>query len=461
MDADTFIIHVKSSGLVEESKLQAVLQRMPVSDRARTVARYLVEKNLLTKFQAERLLMGKTDGFFMGQYRILDRLGKGGMGRVFKAEHMTMGRVVALKMLNSNLLKTEKARVLFEREVRAAAKLNHPNIVTAFDANQIGDRSYLVMEFVDGPNLQDLVKEQGPLPVTQACDFIRQAALGLQCAHDIGMVHRDIKPANLLVQKNFSKATPGTYIVKILDFGLARLTAPGEGEHSGQDSILTNKQTVMGTPDYLPPEQARNLHSADHRSDLYSLGCTFYFLLAGRVVFPGGTALEKMLKHTTDQPDSLAQLRPDLRREVIDIVEKLLHKNPEERFQSATELADALSKFADEGATWLTISPLPLDNQLAPVSGILARGRAMPTPPPNDSSDPWANLDDDLMNSSPTLSNQGNMTGVGGDSQATSRSRILPDHKDAQTWLILSWAILGTIAIGVCLAIVLIARSLR
>jgi eukaryotic-like serine/threonine-protein kinase len=370
MDAETFLAFVQVSRLVDPEKLSKAIQRMPVSDRARTVARYLVEQSLLTKFQAERLLIGRTEGFHLGQYQILDQLGKGGMGRVYKAEHRTMGRVVALKILSSTLVKTERARQLFEREVRAAAKLNHPNIVTAFDANQIGDRCYLVMEFVDGPNMQDLVKRHGPLPVTQACDFIRQAAIGLQSAHDLGMVHRDIKPANLLVQKNTSKATAGSYVVKILDFGLARLHAPGEeGDHSGQDSILTNKQTVMGTPDYLPPEQARCLHLTDHRSDLYSLGCTFYYLLSGRVPFPGGTTLEKMLKQTSDEPEPLESLRPDVPAGVVAVVRKLMAKDPAHRFQSATELARALSEFADEGANWFAISPLPLDDQLSSIWG--------------------------------------------------------------------------------------------
>ena len=224
--------------------MAGVMGRLPETPRGRVVARALVEQGLLTKFQAELLLAGSTSGFLLGQYRILDQLGRGGMGRVFKAEHQTMNRVVALKVLSPHLLKTPKAQQMFQREVRAAARLVHPNIVTAYDANQIDDRYFLVMEFVDGPNLDQLVRERGPLPVGQACDFIRQAADGLQYAHELGMVHRDIKPANLLVQR--SAGQPPTFdraCVKILDFGLARLQSrdaerqarrrldPGQREH--------------------------------------------------------------------------------------------------------------------------------------------------------------------------------------------------------------------------------------
>jgi len=388
VDRDSFLELVRSSGLVTAERLERALAQMPSTDRGRLVARSLVEQGLLTKFQAERLLAGKTDGFMMGQYRILDELGRGGMGRVFKAEHMAMGRVVALKVLSSQLLKTERARQLFQREVKAAAKLSHPNIVTAFDANQVGDRCFLVMEFVDGPNLQDLVKEHGPLPVPQACDYIRQVALGLQCAHDIGMVHRDIKPANLLVQNNLSKSVPGPSVVKILDFGLARVTTSEDGTPDA-DSIAVNKQTVMGTPDYLPPEQARNLHSVDGRSDIYSLGCTLYWLLTGKVPFPGGSTIEKLVRHSTETPPSVNAVRSDVPAEVLAILLRMMAKRQDDRFQSATELAAALMPFTGQpGTKWVTVEPLPAEN-IEPVSSKnLPRIEAL-TP------DLWSNLDEE------------------------------------------------------------------
>jgi serine/threonine-protein kinase len=393
VDSQTFLQSVRQSGLIDEEKLKSALARIPTTDRGRVLARALVELRLLTKFQAERLLAGITDGFCMGQYRILDELGRGGMGRVFKAEHMTMNRTVALKVLNPNLMKTESARQLFEREVKAAAKLTHPNIVTAFDANQVDDRWYLVMEFVDGPNLQDLVRDNGSLPVAQACDYIRQAALGLEYAHGLGLIHRDIKPANLLVQKSQSRATSGAEVVKILDFGLARLSEANSDGSPGADSIHAGKQTVMGTPDYLSPEQAKNLHSTDGRSDLYSLGCTLYYLLTGQVVFPGGTTMEKLVRHTTEQPPSIKNLRPDVPDDVAGVIAALLQKDPNHRFRSAGELANLLTAIAiHESGKWVEVDTLPIDHTL-PVSGTNLAGVGQ--------NDPWAGIDYEENESDP------------------------------------------------------------
>src|SRR5438045_2266123 len=200
IDRNAFLSNLEQSGLLDGEHLRAVADRLPSTDRGRVVARFLVQEGLLTRFQAEHLLAGRVSGFVLGQYRILDEVGRGGMGRVFKAEHRTMGRAVALKVLAPDLLRTDRAQELFLREVRAAAQLVHPNIVTAYDANEIDGRFFLVLEYVDGPNLEQLVRKQGPLAVGLACDYVRQAASGLQCAHAAGMVHRDVKPANILVQ---------------------------------------------------------------------------------------------------------------------------------------------------------------------------------------------------------------------------------------------------------------------
>jgi serine/threonine-protein kinase len=349
VDRQTFLANLRQSGLVSPDQMAKVASRLPEAKTAQAVAKTLMEVGLLTRFQAELLLAGKTSGFFLGQYRIMDYLGRGGMGRVFKAEHQTMNRIVAVKILASHLMKTPKAQQMFQREVRAAARLVHPNIVTAYDANQIGDRYYLVMEYVDGPNLEELVRHRGPLPIGVACDFIRQAANGLQHAHELGMVHRDIKPANLLVQRPQAN-TPHPYcVVKILDFGLARLQAWGPDGKPGGESIMAAENTVLGTPDFLSPEQARNLHSVDIRSDLYSLGCAFYYLLTGRVPFPGGTTLEKLVRHSTMEPTPLDQLRPDVSPPIASILRKLMAKKPEQRFQSPAELAAILAPFAVQG----------------------------------------------------------------------------------------------------------------
>jgi serine/threonine-protein kinase len=364
IDRGRFLANLRRSNLLNSEQYSAAVEGLPSTDRGLHVARALVKKGVLTKFQAEMLLGGRTSGFNVGQYRILDQLGRGGMGRVFKAVHQTMNRVVALKVVASSLVKNERAQQMFMREVRAAARLMHPNIVTAYDANQIGDRHYMVMEFVDGPNLEHLVRDKGPLAVGLACEFVRQAALGLQFAHEMGMVHRDIKPANLLVQAmSGPDGKASRCIIKILDFGLARLQEPKPGQTlPTHGSIETHQNMVVGTPDYLSPEQAKDLHKADIRSDLYSLGCTLHFLLAGQVPFPGGQAIEKLVRHNTDEVASLDTLRADVPPEVAQIVRKLMAKSPADRFQTPADLANALAAFAVNGPpTWTIGEPADVD----------------------------------------------------------------------------------------------------
>ncbi len=304
-EKEAFLQTILASGLLSEEELKEALKRVPPTDRSKIVARQLVQDGKLTRFQAERLLAGRHDGFILGQYYILDEIGRGGMGRVYKAEHRAMGRIVALKVLSPEMVKTPKARSLFEKEMRAIGRLTHPNIVAAYDANTLNGRTFIVLEFVDGANLSTLVKTNGPLPISQACEYIRQAALGLDYAHKRGIVHRDIKPANLLVAKEGT--TEPHAQVKILDFGLALATVK-EGEVSG-DSTAHGQNTVMGTPDYLSPEQARNHREVDHRSDIYSLGCTFYYILSGQVPFPGGTVMEKLVLHSFMPPVPVEKLR--------------------------------------------------------------------------------------------------------------------------------------------------------
>lgn len=345
--AERFLRRLRESRLLgpeDYSRAEAIAAG---AEDGRQMAQALVESGLLTRFQAEMIYRGRTDGFRLGQYRILDRIGRGVMGRVFRAEHETMKRIVALKVLAPDLVKTERARRLFEREVRAAARLHHPNIVTAYDANQAGDRHYLVMEFVDGPNLYDLVKEHGPLPIGQACEFVRQAAVGLQYAFERGLVHRDIKPGNLLVQRGSNRE----WIVKILDFGLARLHEPeGPIQLEAGDSHISSENQVMGTPDFLAPEQARNPKATDIRSDIYSLGCTLYFLLTGQVPFPGGTVLEKLVRHAKEMPKPIHEIRPDVQAELSAVIARMMAKSPDQRFQTPLEVASALAPFSDAGA---------------------------------------------------------------------------------------------------------------
>jgi serine/threonine protein kinase len=271
------------------------------------------------------------------RYRVLGLLGSGGMGAVYRAEHRLMQRTVALKVINPSLTGSGGAAERFRREVVAAAKLSHPNIVAAFDAEQAGDLHFLAMELVEGMSLSELLQRRGRLLVADACRHVRQAALGLQHAHEKGMVHRDIKPQNLML-------TPQGQ-VKILDFGLARFVSetPTVGG-------LTQAGSAMGTPDYMAPEQARDARSADIRADIYSLGCTLYHLLTGQRPFPEGDGLQKVMAHISKTPRPATELRPDVPPELGGIVEKMMAKDPAQRYQKPAEVAAALAPFARPAA---------------------------------------------------------------------------------------------------------------
>jgi serine/threonine protein kinase len=263
------------------------------------------------------------------RYRILGPLGSGGMGAVFKAEHILMERVVALKVLHPGLLGQPAAADRFCQEVRALARLAHPNIVTAFDAERVENVLFLVMEYVEGESLDRVLHRCGQLPVGLVTDWMRQVALGLQFAWDQGVIHRDLKTANLLL-------TPRGQ-VKILDFGLARLLGKTGGERG-----RTPDGSVLGTPDYMAPEQALDPKTADIRADLYSLGCTWYELLTGRPPFPDGTVLQQLLAHQDQTPRPVTDFRADVPPPICAILSRLLAKDPGQRFQTPGELLQAL-----------------------------------------------------------------------------------------------------------------------
>jgi hypothetical protein len=280
------------------------------------------------------------------RYRIVEVLGIGGMGVVYKAEHRLMERLVALKVIDRSLTGNPAVVERFRREVKAAGALSHPNIVHAYDADQAGDSHFLVMEYVEGTTLARLVEREGPLPVARACDAIRQAARGLQRAHEHGLIHRDIKPHNLML-------TPQG-VVKILDFGLARLaheatsaspatadTAPPVAHAAG----LTQLGMVMGTADYMAPEQADNAHTADIRADIYGLGCTLYFLLSGQPPYPEGTMLDKLQAHRQGTVRPLTDFRKDLPPELVHVIQRMMDRDPARRYQTPAEVAEALRPF--------------------------------------------------------------------------------------------------------------------
>jgi len=274
------------------------------------------------------------------RYVVLEKIGVGGMGDVFRAQHRLMDRSVAIKVINRDLVNHRNAAERFRREVRAAAALDHANIVSALDAEQEGDLHFLVMEYVDGKTLFELVASEGSLPIERACDYIRQAAQGLAHAHARGMVHRDIKPQNLMLTKDG--------IVKVLDFGLASLieTAPPNSLPS-ERSDLTLAGAVMGTPDYISPEQASDARQADIRSDLYSLGGTLYFLLTGQPPFAEGDVMDKLNAHAEKSPPAVDSIRIDIPGELAAVVRRLMAKHPADRYQTPEELAEALAPFVD------------------------------------------------------------------------------------------------------------------
>jgi hypothetical protein len=360
MDRSTFLHDLRRARLPSAPALEAAVAALPETDGARALVRGLVAGGLLSRFQARQLLAGKASRLTLGAYCLVEPLGRGGAGRVYRAVHRTMAREVAIKVILRRVLKQSGDLDPFMREVRAAAQLQHPNIVTAYDAARSRGLHFLVMEYVAGPSLQALVKERGPLPVALACELMRQAAAALQHAHEKGVVHRDIKPANLLIASpGASSAEAGADdparpspaargpLLKVADFGLARLhqgAGPGMAE-----TISADPGTVLGTLDYISPEQANSIHDTDIRSDLYSLGCTFYYALTGRVPFPSDTPMAKLLNHLTAEPPPLEALRPDAPAAVAAIYRRLLFKDRAQRFQTPAELAHALAPWCDGG----------------------------------------------------------------------------------------------------------------
>ncbi|HTU19713.1 MAG TPA: serine/threonine-protein kinase [Gemmataceae bacterium] len=293
-----------------------------------------------------QVLAGKISPTRVGPYLLLEHLGRGGMGHVYKAQHRLMKRVVALKLVGRFRRGRDNAAVLnrFRREVEAAARVRHPSIVTAYDAGISRGRLYLAMEYVEGSDLERLVENSGPLSVDLACEIVRQAAEALHHAHERGLVHRDIKPSNLML------APPGV-TVKVLDLGLAQLNGSPASRLDADEA----EQGLSGTPDFMAPEWGHSPRSADVRGDLYSLGCTFYFLLTGQVPFPGGSWIEKLLRHRLDVPAPLRHLRPDAPAAVAAIVERLMAREVENRFTSASAVATEIGK--------LTLAPLTVPKE--------------------------------------------------------------------------------------------------
>ncbi len=354
--AASLLTSLCEAGALDASQAEVIAGGSPTFNDARSMVEELVRREWLTPFQAARTLEGKPEPLGLGPYLLIDLLGEGGMGRVYKARHRVMDRVVALKVIRPEILARPEAVKRFLREVRSVARLAHENIVAAYDAAEVDGRHFLVMEYVEGTDLARLVRERGPLPVDLACRYARQASLGLAHAHGRGLVHRDIKPSNLL-------ATPEG-LVKLLDLGLAKIgdDAP---DPDTPESTLTHSGAVLGTPDYLAPEQASDPGRPDPRSDQYALGCTLYHLLTGRPPFPGGSPLDKLLRHREIDPPPLDALLPAADRELAAVVRKMTAKRPADRFANASELAEALTPFTDTRGRHT--APAPSSTQLPPI----------------------------------------------------------------------------------------------
>jgi eukaryotic-like serine/threonine-protein kinase len=337
-DLGKFIHELTENKLVESTDLEQLRQQVaarPGPCDSQALARELVRLGRLTTYQAAAVLQGKTKGLVIGNYTILDKLGAGGMGIVFLAVHRVFDKRVALKLLPPSLARDKAAVGRFHREAKAAAALSHPNVVAVYDADEFRGLHFLVMQYVEGRDLARLVRQDGPLSVPQAIDCIIQAARGLEAAFQASVVHRDIKPSNLLLQPD------GT--LKILDMGLARMDAGGgELGDIALDASLTQSNIILGTIDYMSPEQASNPRNADHRSDLYSLGCTLHYLITGRPPFSGETLVERLIAHREQPIPSLAAKRPDVSPALDDVLKRVLAKSPESRLSSFGELIQAL-----------------------------------------------------------------------------------------------------------------------
>jgi CheY-like chemotaxis protein/tRNA A-37 threonylcarbamoyl transferase component Bud32 len=334
---EEFVQGLIDSELIPPAALWEFIQQIPPSERpthGEALARVLVTRGMLTKYQADAVLERKFDRLSIGQYQVLEQIGSGGMGAVYKARHRRMNRIVAIKMLTRRLEMSADAMQRFEREVQLLSGLHHPNIVIAYDADECSAGLFLVMEHVAGQDLESTVQKGGPLSVAAALDCTVQSARGLQYAHEQGVIHRDIKPGNLLRAND-------TGSIKITDLGIARLKdEPGLRLESAPS--LTDTGRVLGTVYYMAPEQGIDAKTADHRADVYSLGCTLYFLLHGMPQFEGETLVDTIMLHRNGPIPSLALGRPDVPESLDRVFQKMVAKLPDDRFQSMSDVLSAL-----------------------------------------------------------------------------------------------------------------------
>lgn len=335
LSVDQFIEFVEKSKLAEPDQLRKSLDKLrsagagQLPDDADRVADAFIQDGLITKWHVDKLMEKKYKGFILGKYKLLRLLGSGGMSTVYLGEHILMHRLRAIKVLPKGRVNDSSYLARFVREAQATASLDHNNVVKAYDIDNDGDTHYLVMEFIEGQDLQQIVKKDGPLPLEVACNYIAQAAEGFQYAHENGLIHRDVKPANLLIDNKG--------VVKILDLGLALLA-----DEERSSLTVAHNENVLGTADYLSPEQAVNSHKVDSRADIYSLGCTLYYALTGHAPFTDGSLAQRIIKHQREMPEDIRKERAEVPRDLADICWKMIQKRPERRYARMKDVADAL-----------------------------------------------------------------------------------------------------------------------
>lgn len=334
-----FLELLEAADILPAVDMAAIKQQLPEAKRdqdAAEIARKLVSQHALTKHQAASLYQQRPKSLGLGSYIFLDRLGTGGSGSVFKAKHRKSGDIVAVKVLNLSGSRSPDALKRFQREAETAARLNHPNIVRALDSGEAGGQYFTAMELVEGTDLSTYVKKSGPLPWEQAAQCVVTSARALAYAHEQGIIHRDIKPANLMLCNDGK--------IKVLDMGLARLQDPSATGNEQAAEGLTQTGQVMGTVDYMAPEQALHTRLADARADVYSLGCTLYRLVTGDIPYDGDSMVAKILSHRETPVPSMRKKNPKVPNTADIVLQKMLAKKPEDRYQSMNELADELER---------------------------------------------------------------------------------------------------------------------
>jgi serine/threonine-protein kinase len=350
ISASALLEAVGELGLIDPEPLKRLeLEFRGRVEDGRELLAQLRRRQLITPFQSEMLLRGQGSELVLRDYVISERIGQGGMGQVFKARHRRLHAIRAIKLINPDCLTSRQAVERFYREAQAVARLDHRNIIRAYDASEDNDRHFFVMEYVAGHDLGRLLQIQGRFEIGVACEYMMQAAQGLQHAHEKGLVHRDIKPSNLLVSADG--------VVKILDLGLAQLRSPSSSADEAAGQPLTPAGMMMGTPDFMAPEQAENSSGVDIRADIYSLGCSLYQLLAGNVPFPAPSLVEKLTQHLTKMPEKLSAVRYDVPASLVAVVEKMMAKKPSARYQTPAEVAEALKPFANAAPAPVTVAP--------------------------------------------------------------------------------------------------------